>query len=130
MSSASDAARMCQGCGRTITWRKKWARCWHQITWCSDRCRRRRLRPVDAELEVAILTLLERCARGATICPSQAARLVAGGDEDDWRPLMEPVRSAARRLCARGTLDILQRGKPVAPSTARGPIRLRLRPRV
>ena len=39
---------------------------------------------------------------------------------------MEPVRSAARRLVARGQLEILQQGRVVDPSTARGPIRLRL----
>ncbi|WP_244238927.1 DUF3253 domain-containing protein [Corallococcus carmarthensis] len=58
------------------------------------------------------------------MCPSEVAR--ASGDED-WRALMEPVREAARRLVARGVLDIVQGGRVVDPSTARGPIRLRLR---
>ena len=44
---------------------------------------------------------------------------------EDWRPLMEPARRAARRLVAAGTLEITQGGRAVDPSTARGPIRLR-----
>jgi hypothetical protein len=38
---------------------------------------------------------------------------------------MERVRMAARRLVARGELEILQKGRPVDPSRAKGPIRLR-----
>lgn len=59
---------------------------------------------------------------GATLCPSEIARRVGG---DDWRPLMEPARQAARRLVAAGVAEIAQRGSVVDPSTARGPIRVR-----
>ena len=41
-----------------------------------------------------------------------------------WRPLMEPVRRAARRLAAEGRVEFLQNGHPVDPSTARGAVRL------
>ena len=65
-------------------------------------------------------------AAGATICPSEAARAVAGdADEDAWRALMEPARRAARRLVAAGEVEITQGGKVVDPSTAKGPIRIR-----
>ncbi|MEL7373090.1 MAG: DUF3253 domain-containing protein, partial [Pseudomonadota bacterium] len=77
----------------------------------------------DAALEQAILDLLAARARGATICPSEAARRVS---PDDWRTLMERARSAARRLVASGALEMTQRGRAVDPSTARGPVRLRL----
>lgn len=40
---------------------------------------------------------------------------------------MQPTRDAAARLVARGLLEITQKGKVVDPSTAKGPIRLRLR---
>jgi len=60
-----------------------------------------------------------------TICPSEAARQVA--KDEDWRELMEPARRAARRLVAADKIDITQKGRVVDPSTARGPIRLRLR---
>ncbi|MCE4052918.1 DUF2256 domain-containing protein [Pseudomonas sp. Au-Pse12] len=30
----------CAACGRPFTWRKRWARCWNDVRWCSERCRR------------------------------------------------------------------------------------------
>lgn len=121
--------KVCASCGRRIEWRKKWESNWDEIRYCSGKCRSRRLRPVDTALEAAILTLLDSRARGATICPSEAARSVAHEDdpesEEKWRALMEPARSAARRLTAAGVVEITQRGRLVDPSTAKGPIRIR-----
>lgn len=114
--------RTCAACGRTITWRKKWERDWDSVRWCSAGCRRTGVPPVGAELERAIRTLLAGRAGGATICPSEAARAVGG---EDWRPLMEPARAAARRLVAAGEVEITQGGTVVDPSTAKGPIRIR-----
>ncbi|MBU1384924.1 MAG: DUF2256 domain-containing protein [Alphaproteobacteria bacterium] len=31
--------RVCAGCGLPFSWRKKWARDWAQVKFCSDRCR-------------------------------------------------------------------------------------------
>lgn len=90
--------------------------------YCSAACRKRKVRPVDRDLEAAILDLLEARARDATICPSEAARQVA---PEDWRDLMEPARRAARRLVAAGRVEITQKGSVVDPSTAKGPIRVR-----
>jgi Protein of unknown function (DUF3253) len=81
----------------------------------------------DRRLEAAITGLLARRAASATICPSDAARLVAGDDDEGWRGLMEPARRAARRLVARGEVVITQGGRVVDPSTAKGPIRIRRR---
>ena len=114
--------KTCQACGRTITWRNKWARDWDEVRWCSDACRRTKPGPTDAALEQSVLDLLDARARGATICPSEAARAVG---RDDWRPLMEPARAAARRLVARGLVEITQAGHVVDGSTAKGPIRIR-----
>ena len=75
-------------------------------------------------LEATILDLLAQRGAGATICPSEAARAVA--QDAAWRPLMEPARQAARRLVARGEVVTTQGGRVVDPSTARGPIRIRL----
>lgn len=116
--------KSCARCGREITWRKRWERCWEEIRYCGERCRRTRLGRIDEQLEEAILRLLGQRAGAATICPSEAARDVA---PEDWRPLMERVRMASRRLVARGELEILQKGRPVDPSCAKGPIRLRRR---
>jgi hypothetical protein len=116
--------KSCVVCGRTIEWRKKWERSWSEVKYCSDACRRRKREAADETLEQSILSLLASRARGATICPSEVARAAA---PDDWRPLMEPVREAARRLVAKGVLDITQQGRVVDGSTAKGPIRLRRR---
>jgi hypothetical protein len=29
----------CQTCTRPMTWRKKWAKNWDEVKYCSDRCR-------------------------------------------------------------------------------------------
>lgn len=126
MATPTDLpTKTCASCGRTITWRKKWARSWDEVRYCSDACRRRKVTDTDRRLEDSIRTLLAQRAAGATICPSDAARAV--GTDDDWRELMEPARRAARRLVDAGEVDITQGGRVVDPSTARGPIRIRRR---
>lgn len=132
---ATRPNRICASCGRAFSWRKAWARDWDQVRYCSDACRRRRVRPIDRELEDAILDLLADRSPGATICPSEAARRVAAsqpagaardqGEEDAWRDLMEPARRAARRLVASGEVELTQRGRVVDPSAFRGPVRIR-----
>lgn len=111
----------CAACGRPFAWRKRWARTWSQVRYCSGACRRRRKHPQDAALEAAILDLLASRRPDATICPSDAARRVA---PDDWRTLMEPTRRAARRLALQGRVRILQQGRAVDPGRIRGPIRI------
>lgn len=117
-------SKTCLVCGRTIEWRKKWERSWSEVKYCSDGCRRRKREAADDTLERSILSVLATRARDATVCPSEVARAV---QPDDWRPLMEPVRAAARRLVAKGLVDITQQGRVVDASTAKGPIRLRRR---
>lgn len=116
--------KICATCGRLIEWRKKWADCWDEVKFCSKKCRRDQLGNKDRELESVILSLLETREPKATICPSEAARAVF--PEDHWRHEMERTRCAARRLVAAGKIQILQKGKIVDPSTAKGPIRIRL----
>jgi hypothetical protein len=119
------ADKTCASCGRRIEWRAKWADNWDAVKYCSGACRAHGVNQTDLQLEETIATLLSKRAQDATICPSDAARAI--GDEN-WRDLMEPARRAARRMVARGDLEITQGGSVVDPSTAKGPIRLR-RPR-
>ena len=114
--------KACAVCGRTIVWRKALSSNWDEVQRCSSACRKRRIGWVDRSLEEAITRLLEARARGATICPSEAARAVR---PENWRPLMERAREAARRLVARGQVEITQGGHAVDGSTAKGPIRIR-----
>jgi hypothetical protein len=82
----------------------------------------------DDRIERAILDLLAQRDPGKTICPSEAARALAGDAKEDFRPLMDPVRRVARDLVAREALEVTQKGRVVDIDTARGPIRLRLPP--
>ena len=121
--------KYCAVCGRRMLWRRKWRHTWTNVRYCSRTCRHRGLNARDLRLEAVIIELLRTRAAGKTICPSEAARIVAGSraSPDAWRALMPAARMAARRLVAQGRVDILQRGRPVDASTARGSIRIRRR---
>lgn len=127
---ADATEKVCVVCGRRITRRAKWARDWEHVRYCSAACRRGGLGPSDVALEDAIRDLLAARAGSGTVCPSEAARRVAtldgrAGVKEGWKALMEPARRAARRLVARGEVEIVQAGRVVDPSTAKGPIRIR-----
>ncbi|MBG6286675.1 MULTISPECIES: DUF2256 domain-containing protein [Pseudomonas] len=32
--------KICAVCSRPFTWRRRWARCWDEVLYCSERCRR------------------------------------------------------------------------------------------
>lgn len=70
-------------------------------------------------LAAAIRALL-RQREGATICPSDAARIVGG---DTWRDLMDLARQVAAELSEERQTRITQKGE-VVDADARGPIRL------
>ena len=57
-----------------------------------------------------------------TICPSEVARALGG---EQWRDLMESVRSVGRELAAEGKIVVTQKGQVVNPEQAKGPIRYR-----
>ncbi len=101
------AAKTCDSCGRTITWRKAWEADWENVRWCSAACRRRGFRDADRDLENRIVVAVGRQKRFP----------LSGMDGD-----REDVRRAARRLAAAGRLRWTQKGRPVDPSTARGDV--------
>lgn len=74
--------------------------------------------PSDNEIADILLDLAHQRGVGKTFCPSEAARRLS----DDWRPLMPKVRRVAAQL----DLQATQKGAPVDPVTATGPIRLGL----
>lgn len=76
------------------------------------------------QIDDVLLDLAHRRGAGKTFCPSEAARALG----DDWRARMGDVRTVAARLVADGRLVATQKGAPVDPVTARGPIRLGLAP--
>ena len=77
----------------------------------------------DEDIVAAIFDLLAHRAEGATICPSDAARALAG-DEAAWRALMPEVRRVSAALAAQGRLRVTAHGVEVSALEARGPIRL------
>lgn len=121
---AALAEKTCPACGRRFAWRKKWAQDWPNVRYCSRACRRDKPDAEDRALERAILDLLHERPTGGTICPSEAARRV---DPQRWRRLMERSRRAGRRLADAGTVRFLQKGRPVDPTVAKGPVRLQLK---
>lgn len=79
--------------------------------------------------EQAILTLVAQRGPDKSICPTDAARLLAGNPQGDkWRASLSPIRLAAQRLAKAGKIQILRKGKPIAPEDAHGVIRLRIAP--
>ncbi|HQT46342.1 MAG: hypothetical protein B7X08_07065 [Acidocella sp. 20-63-7] len=77
--------------------------------------------------EKAILSQLAAAGAHKSICPTEAARALAGNPPGDkWRASLSPIRLAAQRLAKAGRIEILRKGKPVALEDARGVIRLRL----
>lgn len=73
-----------------------------------------------ARLAATVRTLL-RHRDGASICPSDAARVVGG---EGWRDLMPMAREVAGELAVDGVVVVQQKGHAVDLATARGPIRL------
>lgn len=78
------------------------------------------MKPSDEAIAAVLMDLALRRGRGKTFCPSEAAKALS----PEWRPLMAEVRRVAA-----GHPDVmaLQRGVPIDPVMARGPIRLGLR---
>ena len=80
--------------------------------------------PSTTEIETTILALLDHRGDGKTICPSEAARAIAG--DDAFRAYMGDVRRVAAAMAQRGQVEATQGGEVVDAIAARGPIRLRL----
>ena len=72
-------------------------------------------------LAATMRTLLRHRSPEATICPSDAARVVGG---PSWRDLMDAARSVAAELSQAGILVVRQHGVDIDPATAVGPVRL------
>ncbi|GAB2587785.1 DUF2256 domain-containing protein [Microlunatus antarcticus] len=113
--------KTCASCGRRIEWRQKWAKNWDDVRYCSDACRRRKLTSVDVRLEELLRVLVRKGGRQG-VDPDDAARCV---DPQAWQALHEPARRAARRLVAAEVAVMVQNGRVVDPSTAKGAVRIR-----
>jgi hypothetical protein len=39
IEKANLPTKTCASCGRPFAWRKKWAKVWAEVRYCSERCR-------------------------------------------------------------------------------------------
>lgn len=79
----------------------------------------------EETIRSAILDLLAKRSKGATICPSEVPRKLF---PDDWRSRMDQTRRIADDLRTEGAIEICQKGRVVPTGREfSGPIRLRLK---
>ena len=82
--------------------------------------------PAASDAQAVVLRLCAERGAERSICPTEAARALAGNAPDaDWRRRLPEVRAAAAALAREGRLEILRKGKPIPPEEMRGVIRLR-----
>ena len=79
-------------------------------------------------IRACVLELLVARGPGRSICPSEAARMLATRFDCRWQDLMRPVRTVAAMLAEGGILEATQHDAAVDIRDVRGPVRLRLRP--
>lgn len=48
-NKAALPSKPCAACGRAMSWRSRWARCWPEVKFCSQACRRQRGGPHPQE---------------------------------------------------------------------------------
>ncbi|MDV7389877.1 DUF2256 domain-containing protein, partial [Arthrospira platensis SPKY1] len=44
MKPSERPEKTCPSCLRPFQWRRRWARCWDEVRYCSQRCRRAKVR--------------------------------------------------------------------------------------
>lgn len=80
---------------------------------------------VTTRIEAAIRALLRSRRAGATICPSDAARVVDG---DGWRRLLPAVRAQAALMAEQGAIVITRGGMPLTRDLTKGVLRYKWAP--
>ncbi len=118
--------KICQQCGRSFEFRKKWEKNWDEVKYCIDRCRqsskgqgKKRI----SDYKSQIIVLLESRAHSSTIRPSDILDTVDKQNKEK----LEEVRQAARLLADENKIEISQSGQVVDPRFFLGPIRLKLK---
>ncbi len=122
--NTSLPTKTCIICGRTITWRKKWERDWHNVRYCSKSCRSRGVNDTDRQLETLVLSLLNSQPAGKQFTMNDIT--------SDFRSGLKPatpddVMHALRRLASDGRLEFLMNGRPTSPSAAKGNCQVRVK---
>lgn len=119
MNKPEPQSKICESCGRSFDYRKKWEKNWHEIKYCSDECRKNKNK---FDFTKAIMKLLSERATTSTICPSEVLPV----EQKQNTAMMEHVRRSARKLAHEKKILITQKGQAVDPDNFKGPIRLKL----
>lgn len=80
----------------------------------------------ETMLADTILTLVRERGHDKTICPSEAARKLAGSDPDLWGAMMPIVRRVTLELAKEGRVVIYRKGKAITPDMLKGVYRIGL----
>lgn len=70
-----------------------------------------------------ILEKVQQRGLDKTLCPSEVARALGG---EEWRSLMDEVRSVGLDLVNAGLIEVTQKGNVVDIRLVKGPIRFRI----
>lgn len=115
--SSAPQDKLCLRCGRVIQWRRKWAKDWEHVRYCSKACRSAGLTQQDHDIQRVMLEALRADGRLEVGAFAQAQ----GWDASQ----REAVRMAARRIVMEHPASLWQQGRRVDASTARGDFELR-----
>ncbi|HCH66508.1 MAG: hypothetical protein CL927_01805 [Deltaproteobacteria bacterium] len=115
-SGAALPEKVCETCGRRFSWRKKWARDWEAVRYCSKRCRGTRGQGAEVDGQLLEVLAARPGRRWTALTPVSIGLSVAP----------ETLRQAARRLATQGRVELGVGGRVVDPTAARGAVEVRL----
>lgn len=103
---ANSGMKRCARCGTEFMPRRRYLRNWHAVKFCSRACALGGRKTQSLEFEKTIVDMLDDLQPGAFLRPAEVAMHLAGED-GEWRPLLEDVVRAARRLAHREQVTLL-----------------------
>ncbi len=102
---SNSGVKRCARCGTEFTPRRRYLRNWHAVKYCSRACALGGRKTQSLEFEKAIVDGLADLQPGAFLRPAEVAMSLA--EDGEWRPLLEDIVRAARRLAHRDQVTLL-----------------------
>jgi hypothetical protein len=114
MLKANLPSKVCVVCTRPFTWRKKWERCWDEVTTCSKRCNgeRRTLNRADKQVEVGGVALSLGAVSLKSDDEDSRSESPVRQDERDERKAAKKVAKGLKRAAREGRADPTMGQKP------------------
>jgi ZPR1 zinc finger protein len=96
-------SKICVTCGRPFTWRKKWERCWDEVTTCSKSCnskRRQKGKPTNTadEGDAAGQENQSRQGQRRSFSSQASDSTLDDDDDDDDKMLLQSLAAAGRTI--------------------------------